>query len=234
MACLTRESKLHNQKVKVKVFLVDDHPIVRQGITQLINQERDLMVCGDAEVACTALEAIKSKKPDIMVIDISLKGMNGIDLIKNIRTRHPAMPILVLSMHDESLYAERVLRAGAGGYIMKQEATGNVLAAIRRVSRGEIYVSDRLAARMLKKCVTGKSGEGTSPINLLSDRELEVFQLIGQGKGTRQIAKELFLSVKTVESYREHIKEKLKFENAVELVRHAIQWVEGEGLAQHG
>ena len=215
-------------KKKARVLVVDDHPIVRQGLVQLINQEEDLVVCGDAENAHKALEVIKLVNPDVAVIDISLKSINGLELIKNIKVDYPKLPILVLSMHDESLYAERALRAGAKGYIMKQEATENMLMALRRVLKGEIYVSEKMGAKMLHQLVAGRPDTGTSPLDRLSDRELEVFQLIGQGLGTRQIAEELHLSVKTIESYREHIKEKMKLKNATELVQHAVQWVKTE------
>jgi len=215
-------------KNKARVLVVDDHPIVRQGLVQLINQEADLVVCGDAENAHKAIEAIKLLKPDVAVVDISLKSINGLELIKNIKVDHPKLPILVLSMHDEGLYAERALRAGAKGYIMKQEATENMLMAIRRVLKGEIYVSEKMGAKMLHQLVDGRQDAGSSPLDRLSDRELEVFQLIGQGLGTRQIAEQLHLSVKTIESYREHIKEKMKLKNATELVQHAVQWVKTE------
>lgn len=212
--------------VKTKVYVVDDHPIIRQGLKQMINQEKDLMICGDAEDACQGLEEIKTLQPGIVIVDISLKGMSGIDLIKNLKNRYAHLPILVLSMHDESLYAERVLRAGARGYIMKQEAATNVLSAIRCILSGKIYVSERMTAKILEKSVDGRSDKTSTPVDLLSDRELEVFQMLGKGIGTRQISKDLHLSIKTVETYRENIKEKLKLENATELVRHAVQWVE--------
>jgi len=221
-----KQKTKHHGSGKIKVYVVDDHPIIRQGLKQMINQEKDLMVCGDAEDACQGLEEVKALQPDIVIVDISLKGMSGIDLIKNLKNRYADLPILVLSMHDESLYAERVLRAGARGYIMKQEATTNVLSAIRCILEGKIYVSERMTAKILEKSVEGRSDKTASPVDLLSDRELEVFQMIGKGLGTRQIAKELHLSIKTVETYRENIKEKLKLENATELVRHAVQWVE--------
>jgi DNA-binding NarL/FixJ family response regulator len=216
------------KKNSMRLLLVDDHPILRQGLAQLINQEKDLVVCAETSTAHAALEAIAVHKPDLCVIDISLEGSNGIELLKNIKARFPKLPVLVLSMHDESLYAERVLRAGAKGYVMKQEATEKVLVAIRRVISNEIYVSDKLSNRMLHQFVGGKSPQGDSPLERLSDRELEVFQLIGQGHGTRQIAKELHLSVKTIESYRAHLKQKLELKNGTELVQHAIQWVQSE------
>ncbi|MBI1882807.1 MAG: response regulator transcription factor [Chlamydiae bacterium] len=221
---------LRTKLSKIKVLVVDDHPVVRQGLTQLINQEKDLVVCGDVEGGAQGLDAIKRLSPDVVIVDISLRGMSGLDLIKNIKVRYPDLPILVLSMHDESLYAERVLRAGARGYIMKEEAIGKVLVAIRCVVDGEVYVSQKMTARILEKSIGGRFEKSVSPVERLSDRELEVFQMIGKGFATRQVAKQLHLSVKTVETYRENIKEKMKLDNATELVRHAIQWVEGEGV----
>src|SRR6476659_7856918 len=214
-----------------RVFVVDDHPIVRQGLTLMINREPDLVVCGEAEEARTALDEIAEAQPDIVIVDISLSGPDGIDLIKAIRARHATLPVLVLSMHDELIYAERALRAGANGYIMKQEATEKVLVALRRILGGEIYVSDRIANKMLKHYITGSGTLRNSSIADLSDRELEVFRLIGEGHGTRQIAEELHLSVKTVESYQAHIKEKLSLRSARELVQHAIQWNMNEKTA---
>jgi DNA-binding NarL/FixJ family response regulator len=208
---------------KKMVFVVDDHPIVRQGLALLINQEVDLMVCGQAEEMHSALRAIQSNRPDILIVDISLNGPDGLELLKNIRLTSPRLPVLILSMHDESIYAERALRAGANGYIMKQEATEKVLVAIRRILSGEIYVSDRIANSMLQHYVRGNP-TGHSSIADLTDRELEVFRLIGEGQGTRQIAEALHLSVKTVESYQAHIKEKLSLRSARELVQHAVQW----------
>jgi DNA-binding NarL/FixJ family response regulator len=206
------------------VFIVDDHPIVRQGLALLINREPDLAVCGDAEEACSAMQRIGETQPDLIVVDISLNGPDGLDLLKTIRSRDANLPVLILSMLDELLYAERALRAGASGYIMKQEATERVLIAIRRILGGEIYVSDRMANRMLHRFVGGNQEAERSPIAELTDRELEVFRLIGEGHGTRQIAEELHISVKTVESYQAHIKEKLSLKNARELVQRAIQW----------
>ncbi len=209
---------------KTRVFVVDDHPIVRQGLALMINQQPDLAVCGEAEEAERALQDIGACKPDIVVIDISLNGPDGLDLLKNLRLRSPELPVLILSMHDESVYAERALRAGANGYIMKQEATEKVLIALRRILSKEIYVSDRIANRMLQHFVRGTDNEIHPVVAELSDRELEVFRLIGDGRGTRQIAEQLHLSVKTVESYQAHIKEKLSLRSARELVQHAIQW----------
>jgi len=209
---------------KKRILVVDDHPIVRQGLALLINREPDLLVCGEAEEASGAMHVLASAKPDVLILDISLNGPDGLDLLKNIRITHPTLPVLILSMHDESIYAERALRAGANGYIMKQEATERVLVALRRILNGEIYLSDRIGNRMLKHYITGSGTLRNSSIADLSDRELEVFRLIGEGHGTRQIAEELHLSVKTVESYQAHIKEKLSLRSARELMQHAIQW----------
>src|SRR5277367_1077918 len=210
---------------KKRILVVDDHPIVRQGLALLINREPDLLVCGEAEEASGAMHVLASAKPDVLILDISLNGPDGIDLLKNIRNIHPTMPVLILSMHDESIYAERALRAGANGYIMKQEATEKVLIALRRILNREIYVSDRVADKMLHRFVGGGRSEAAkgSPLEALSDRELEVLHLIGEGHGTRQIAEELHLSIKTVESYQSHLKEKLSLKNSRELMQYAIQ-----------
>jgi len=221
-----------NQAVaKKRILVVDDHPIVRQGLSLLINREPDLVVCGEAEEAAGAMHVLASARPDVLIVDISLTGPDGLDLLKNIRITHPAVPVLILSMHEESIYAERALRAGANGYIMKQEATEKVLVAVRRILSGEIYVSDRIANKMLKHYITGSGTLRNSSIADLSDRELEVFRLIGDGHGTRQIAEELHLSIKTVESYQAHIKEKLSLRSARELMQHAIQWNMNEKTA---
>ena len=208
---------------KNRVFLVDDHPIVRQGLALLINREADLMVCGEADGAPTALQEIASVAPDLIVLDISLDGPDGLEILKTIRMKDPILPVLVLSMHDESSYAERSLRAGANGYIMKQEATEKVLVAIRRILQGKVYLSDRLTNKMLEQYVHGPRSPKSDPLGTLSDRELEVYRLIGSGRSTRQIADELHVSVKTVESYQAHIKEKLQLRNARELLHHAIE-----------
>lgn len=208
---------------RCRVFLVDDHPIVRQGLALFIDREPDLMVCGEADGATSALQAIRDSTPDFVVLDISLDGPDGLELLKILRARYPNLPVLILSMHDESIYAERALRAGANGYIMKQEATDKVLTAIRHILGGEVYLSDRLTKRMLQQFAHG-SVSPREPLAKLSDRELEVYRLIGAGHGTRQIADELHVSTKTVESYQAHIKEKLSLRNARELVQHAIEW----------
>ena len=223
-----RQKKTVARKDVSRVFIVDDHPIIRQGLGQLIDNEKDLSVCGQAEDAYEALKAIVKLEPDLIIVDISLKHSNGLELIKNLRQDNQSMGILVLSMHNESLYAERGLRAGANGYIMKEEAPAKIIGAIRRILNGKIYVSENVSMRMLSKLVNGKAEALSEPIESLTDRELEVFGLIGQGRGTRQIAKELHLSMKTIESYRAHIKDKLNLANAAELVQHAIQWVHNE------
>jgi len=209
---------------KYRVLLVDDHPIVRQGLARLIEREADLSVCGEAEGAHTAFHAIETLRPDIVLLDISLNGPDGLEVLKEIRVKTGSLPVLILSMHDESIYAERAMRAGANGYIMKQEATEKVLIAIRRILQGDVYLSDRLTTTMLQQYVRGGAATKSSPLLNLTDRELEVFRLIGEGHGTRQIADELHLSVKTIESYQAHIKEKLALRNARELVQHAIEW----------
>jgi DNA-binding NarL/FixJ family response regulator len=202
---------------------VDDHPIVRQGLALFIEREPDLMVCGEAEDATSALQAIRDAAPDFVILDISLNGPDGLELLKTLRVRYPNLPALVLSMHDESVYAERALRAGANGYIMKQEAADKVITAIRHILGGDVYLSDRLTKQMLQQFVNG-SISPRDPLAKLSDRELEVFRLIGAGHGTRQIADELHVSAKTVESYQAHIKEKLALRNARELVQYAVEW----------
>ena len=217
---------------KSRVFLVDDHPIVRQGLSLLIDREPDLMVCGVADGASSAVAAMANAMADILVLDISLEGPDGLEFLKTIRMRDPNLPVLILSMHDELIYAERAMRAGANGYIMKQEATEKVLVAIRRILQGKVYLSDRLTNSMLQQYVRGASPANSSPLVNLSDRELEVFRLIGEGHSTRQIADELHLSVKTIESYQAHIKEKLALRNARELLQHAIAWtvtLKGDG-----
>jgi len=206
-----------------RILIVDDHPILREGLAQLIDQQNDLCTCGQFEEADKAFEAISSLKPDLALVDISLKGSSGVELLKNIKTHYPKLLVLILSMHDESLYAERVLRAGASGYIMKQEATEKVLEAIRKVLAGEIFLSEKMSANLMHQLIGGKTPSTGSLMERLSDRELEVFGLIGQGRGTRQIAEQLHLSVKTIESHRAHIKEKLNLKNATELVHRAIQ-----------
>jgi DNA-binding NarL/FixJ family response regulator len=208
------------------VFIVDDHPMMRQGLAQLVNNEPDLIACGEAEGAQQALEFITSNKPDLVLADISLPDKHGLELIKDLQALHPGLPVLVVSMHDESLYAERVLRAGGRGYIMKQEGGKKMMEAIRTVLSGQIYVSEKMSAKILEIFSGRRSETNRSPIEKLTDREFEVFQMIGQGRGTRQIAETLHLSVKTVEVHRLHIKEKLELADAPSLVRYAVRWVE--------
>ncbi len=222
---MTTAIRPDKNKTRAPVLIVDDHPIVRQGLKLLINQEPDLIVCGEAENARSVLPAIHDLKPSIAVIDLSLGRDSGIELIKTIRLQHPDLPLLVLSMHDETLHAERALRAGAKGYIMKQEAPEKVIVAIRQVLQGKIYVSDAMSAKMLNTFIDSRRDEPSSPIELLSDRELQVFQLLGRGLGTRQVADQLNVSIKTVEAYRANIKEKLNLKGSAELVQHAIHWV---------
>ena len=217
---------------KSNVLIVDDHPIVRQGIAQLINREDDMQVCGEAGDADQCLEALAAKdsccKTDIILVDMSLPGISGIELIKILRSRFPEIQILVLSTYDESLYAERALRAGAKGYIMKQEATEMVLVAIRHILSGEVYLSEKMRSKMLQRIIDNRFETPTSPVSHLSDKEIDVLRLIGKGLRTSEIASELSRSVKTVEAHRANLKEKLGLKNATELVRFAVQWVESE------
>ena len=216
---------------KSRALIVDDHPVVRRGLAQLIDREPNLQVCGEAGTVREALQAVADLDPDVVVVDVVLKSGSGIELVKDIKARRPDLPVLVLSMHDESLFAERALRAGARGYIMKQEATDKLLEAIRRVLGGEIYLSDGMASRMLQSFVGSRAGESGSALESLTDRELEVFQMIGRGLTTRQIAHDIHLSVKTIETHREHIKRKLGLRNATELLQHATWWVQTQGRA---
>ncbi len=209
-----------------RILLVDDHPVVRDGLAQLINRSGDLTVCREAGDAAEALHALEEALPDLAIVDISLKGVDGLELIKQVRARWPTLPILVLSMHNEELFAERVLRAGARGYIMKQEATGSVLTAIRKVLGGDVYLSGELQAHLLSRFVGGGSKRGRLPIDTLSDRELTVLELIGRGQSTRAIAGELKLSIKTVESYRDHIKKKLSLRTSTQLIQYGVRWVQ--------
>lgn len=214
--------------VKRRVLIVDDHPVFRHGISALINAEADFTVCGEAASSPAALEAMRTLKPDVAMLDISLPGTNGIELIKLMKAEYPKLPLLMLSMHDESLYALRALRAGALGYVMKAEALTHVLDALRKVLKGEIYVSPHLSERLIFQAIQSVDGGMGSPVDKLSDRELEVLELLGRGFGTKEIAAELHLSVKTIETHRAHIKEKLGFRDAGEMVRFAIDWVAQE------
>jgi DNA-binding NarL/FixJ family response regulator len=211
-----------------RILLVDDHAVVRFGIAQLINQQGDLVVCGEEEDAAKALGAIARLKPDLVIADISLKDSSGLELMRNVKAQFNGLPVLVVSTHEESMYAEIAFRAGALGYLMKGGALDNIVTAIRRVLSGNIYVSDVLAARMLQQQVRGQTDIQQSPVKTLSDRELEVFQLIGQWRKTKEIAQALHLSIKTIEYYREQIKQKLSLKSAGELTQYATCWVQRE------
>lgn len=223
------EAPAATQPPKLKVLLVDDHPITRQGMKALVNQQPNLEVCGEADNAAYAIELVGKLQPDLAIVDIALKTTNGIELTKNIKVQAPNLPVLIVSMHDEGLYAERALRAGAMGYLMKQEAGEKIVQAIQRLLQGEIYLSDKIKEKMLHRFVNKKGDGMVFSIDTLSDREMEVFQLIGNGYSTRQIAQKLNLSSKTIDSYREHLKLKLNLDSGAELVRHAIQWARNEG-----
>lgn len=215
---------------KKRVIIVDDHPPMRRGLAQLINSEIDLKTCGEAGNIPEALALIETLKPDIIIVDLALKNASGLDLIKVLKKDFPSLPILVLSMQSESVFAERVLRAGARGYIMKEETTENVIKALRQVLSGEVYLSDSMSKKVLSHVAGERSNKEVSLIDRLSDRELEVFQLISQGYQPRQIAQNLHLSVKTIESYREHLKIKLNLESAAELTQAAIQWMQTQKI----
>jgi DNA-binding NarL/FixJ family response regulator len=221
----------HN-KQRNRIFLVDDHPLVREWLTNLVNQQPDLEVCGEAENAADALRGIAATKPKLAIIDISLNAASGLELVKDLCIQHPSVAPLVLSMHEEELYAERAMRAGARGYVRKRETSQNILAAIRRVLEGDIYVSEKLSNAMALKFLKGQEGVGIaqSRVEELSDRELEVFQLLGQGKSTSQIAEQLHISLKTVQAYCVRAKEKLGLTTATELLREAILWEENVHL----
>lgn len=219
-------STLSTSKTKTTILLVDDHPMVRRGIAELINAEPDLEVAGEAATMQEALAQLSKARPGLVIVDVSLDGNNGIELMKNISARASAPPILAYSMHDESIYAERALRAGAKGYVMKQAPPEALLSAVRQILKGKLYLSEPMSDRLLGKLVGAgtSAAAAASPIDKLSDRELEVLQLLGKGLGTAQIADKLCLSVKTIETYREHLKQKLNLANGQELLRYAIEW----------
>jgi DNA-binding NarL/FixJ family response regulator len=219
-----------NQK-KTKILVVDDHPIVRQGLAQVLNQETDMMIDCEAGDVTEAMDCYRKNKPDFAIIDISLKGGNGLELAKSLLALDPKLPILIMSMHDESLYVQRVLKAGARGYLMKQEATERVVSAVRKILSGDVYVSERMNEALLNQLASGSSGKlsaKNASVENLSDRELEILQLVGQGRGTRQIAEDIHVSVKTVESHYAKIKEKLNLKNANELIQYAVKWYHSE------
>jgi DNA-binding NarL/FixJ family response regulator len=211
---------------KTRVLIVDDHPLLRKGLGELINQQPDMMMCGEADDAPEAMTAITTIHPDLVIVDISLKSQNGVELIKNIKAVAPEVQILVLSMHDESVYALRVLKAGAKAYVMKMEVVDKVMEAIRRIRAGKVFVSERVAAQMLSQVVDGNDPSKDSPVDSLSDRELEIVTMIGNGIATRDISKRLNISIKTVESHRAHIKAKLTLSHATQLVQWCVRWVE--------
>jgi DNA-binding NarL/FixJ family response regulator len=207
-----------------RILIVDDHPLVRLSLREFIRREKDLEVCGEAEDREQALAAAESTKPHLAIIDLTLKSSNGMELIKDMRDRHPDVQILVLSMHDETIHAERAIRAGARGYITKQEATTKVMVAIRHIMNCEIYWSERAAARVASKIAGPARGVAESPVDCLTDRELQVFEMIGSGKSTRQISASLHIDVSTVETYRARIKEKLNLKDSLALLQFAIRW----------
>jgi DNA-binding NarL/FixJ family response regulator len=214
--------------VQTKILVVDDHPMLREGLAQLIAGQPDMRVCGEAGNASEALEKIRVLKPSLVLVDISLPGRSGLELIKDIQALEAGVSVLVISMHDESLYAERVLRAGGRGYVMKHEGGKKILEAIRQVSDGKIFVSEKMSAKILEVFSGHRPGSSASPVENLTDREFEVFQMIGQGKDTKQLARELHVSPKTIEVHRANIKLKLQVKSIAELIRYAVRWVESE------
>jgi len=224
---MKKAKKTKKKSDVARVFVADDHPIIRQGMVLLISQDPGLMVCGQAEKPSEVLRTIPKAQPDIAILDLSFgEGIEGLQLVRQLRENYPKLFILVLSMHDESVFAERLLRAGANGYIMKQEAADKILTAVHQVLKGEGYMSDKMKEKLLRRVTGGKTYISGSPLDSLSNREIEVFGLIGQGFGTRKIAETLHLSIKTIETHREHIKEKLEIGNSSELVHQAVQWLQ--------
>jgi DNA-binding NarL/FixJ family response regulator len=226
MALKKKQNKTDENKTQV--LIVDDHPIIRDGLATIVNHERDMNVCGQADDAYQALKAVTELKPDIVVTDISLKNSDGIDLTKSIKIRYPRLPVIIFSVHDESLYAERALLAGAKAYLMKDAISENIIKAIRTVLSGEIYVSDTISKKFLHKIAGDKAGTAKTPVENLSDREFEIFRLIGEGLKASKIAKRLHLSIKTIETYRSRIKEKLNLADAAELLRYSIKWAKSQ------
>ncbi|HEV2208823.1 MAG TPA: response regulator transcription factor [Verrucomicrobiae bacterium] len=213
---------------KRRILIVDDHPMMREGLAQLIDHEPDLRACCQADTAAQALASVAAQAPDLVLLDISLPDKSGLELIKDFQALHPGLPVLVVSMHDETLYAERVLRSGGRGYIMKQEGGKKLMQAIRQVLSGQIYVSDKISAKILEVFSGRRAESSQSPVERLTDREFEVFQLLGQGRSTRELAEHLHLSVKTVEVHRANIKKKLGLKSGADLVRYAIRWTEAQ------
>jgi DNA-binding NarL/FixJ family response regulator len=209
---------------KSRVFIVDDHPLVREGLANLINEQGDLIVCGEAEDSVEAITRLATARPDVALIDISLKNESGLELVKNLKVQFPSVALIVLSMHDEALYAERALRAGARGYVMKRETTKSVLASIRQVLKGGVYVSERVVNRIAARSGGSRKAAASSPVERLSDRELEIFRLLGEGRTPSQIASDLNLSLKTVQAYCARAKEKFGVTSLTELLRAALRW----------
>ncbi len=224
----TAKKKAQKSEIKTQILLVDDHPVVRDGLTTIINHQHDLNVCGGADNAHQALKSINAFKPDVVVVDISLKNSDGIELTKSIKAKYPKLPVVILSVHDEAVYAERALRAGARAYLMKEVVSENIVNAIRMVLKGEIYVSNIISKKFLHKIAGDKTDDAKTSIENLSDREFEIFHLIGEGHKASQIAKKLHLSIKTVETYRGRLKEKLNLGSASELLQYAIKWTKSE------
>jgi len=222
------KSVLARKAGKKRLFLVEDHPVTREGFAQLLNYQADLEVVGQAGTAAKAMVGIDTLQPDLAIVDISLAESNGLELIKNVKARYPRLPILVLSTHDESIYAERAIRAGARGYVMKQAPTSELMQAIRHVLAGNVWLSDPMRTRFVQKHLHGSPVTRKADLDGLSDRELEVFDLIGNGYSTRKIAAKLRLSVSTVETHRAHLKEKLHLADGMELVRRAVEWVHSQ------
>lgn len=225
-----RPPKTTAPSARCRILVIDDHPFMRAGLSQLIDRQTDMQVCGEAGNPAEAISEFERCRPDLVLTDLTMPGRSGLDFIKDLLALNARMPVLVVSMHDEAIYAERVLRAGARGYIMKEAGGENLLAAIRRIMGGEVYLSPAMAARVLENLSGRRPRGSSSPIEKLTDREFEVFRLIGQGKSTRDIATQLHLSSKTVDVHRSHIKEKLELKDSTSLVRHAVRWVETQSL----
>lgn len=220
----------HSSAAPIRIVIVDDHPLFRHGLTQLFNSDDVFSVCGEAGTSPEALSLIRKTKPDLAIVDLGLKGPNGIELTKSLRAEFPKLPVLILSMHDEPTYAVRSLRAGANGYVTKQDAIGSVLEAAREVVAGRVYLSPSMASEVISNVVLTKTEPGTDPTSSLTDRELEVLERIGKGEEVKMIASALHLSPKTVETHRAHIKEKLNLANARQVARYAVQWASARGL----
>lgn len=223
-----KDTSLAESAAKRRIFIVDDHAMFRDGLRRLIDWESDLTVCGDASDAGDGLNGIRDSSPDLVIADISLNTTSGLDLIKAIKREYEDLPVLVVSMHSDSLYGDRALRAGAMGYVMKSEPATTVITAIRKVLSGNVHISENMATLVVSKLVKGDTNQIPSPLEALSDRELEVFRLLGQGKGTREIAQEMNVAMPTISSFKNRIKEKLNFKNSTEMILYALQWFRQE------